>query len=291
MKILDKKFLYPISYSFVMAFSVLWIDKLGDIFVTSTMLGFVAIFATVFYNAINLKNIVRSHISIFQNFKDWFLMSFSFAMTWLFTYYSVIYGSPRLSLISYYLILPIITSLFSKIYIRAFIFVLLLSLCYVFFPESNYTNIPIFILCGIFGYLYMKFSEIYANSSKLSATSVLSTRFYILIITSFILCSICHNYDIMIETSNTSLNNEIIMLLVLACFNLLPNYIAQKGIIISGANNFAKIISFTPMVIFVLQGFVLMEWDVMSLILCLVSSFFLITMINAPSNHSSAKVT
>ncbi|MGJ3499908.1 hypothetical protein PsalN5692_04000 (plasmid) [Piscirickettsia salmonis] len=259
---------FAIVYSLVMAFSVVWVSNLESSFHESFMLIIVSVAAVIFYNLINLKSLSKPYKSILNHPLHWLAMSFSFAMTWWLTYFSAIHGSPRLIMVALYLVLAICSCIAKKHYLCASICLVSLVVSFELIPEANIINIITSSICGIFCYIYMYLSETYAKLNKLGAAQLLSIRFYFLLFFSVIYAALFDHYHLKFDFnySHTTLI-ALLSIILLITFNLLPNFLAQKGVVLIGTNKFSRIITITPALTFFLEGFVHNHFDTVLMLL------------------------
>lgn len=265
-----------VVYSLVMAFSVVWVSKLESSFHESFMLITVSIAAVIFYNLVNYKSLSKPYKSILSHPLHWLAMSFSFAMTWWLTYFSSIHGSPRLIMVDLYLILAICSCMARKQHLCALICLASLAVSFKLIPEANLTNIVSSSICGIFCYIYMHLSETYAKLNKLGASQLLSIRFYFLLFFSVIYAALFDHYHLKFDFNYSHATLiALLSLILLIIFNLLPNFLAQKGTVLIGTSKFSRLITITPALTFFLEGVVKNHFDTVLMLLFVFVSILL----------------
>lgn len=266
--------LYSFFYVVLMAFSVVWVSHIHTDFTTASMLMLVSFSAIVIYSISNIKKLKETYASIGKFPVSWLLMSASFALTWWLMYVTSIYASPRAAVVVFYLVVGLLGSWSNKQHWGVIFCLVALGMSVFLLNELKPITIVSSLWCGIFGYLYMYFSESYAKKASLSASQVLAVRFLLLFFVSVLYQYFISKHELSIGLSVHDLF-WLPKLGLLVGFNLLPNYCAQQGIMLIGTSRFSQIIAFTPTVTFLIQGLFNGVWSIEVLALCLFVSVFL----------------
>lgn len=238
------------------------------------MLLIVSASAIIIYNLVNATSLKKIYSSILITPYHWVAMSLSFAMTWWTIYFSTIHASPRATIVIFYLVLALLSSLYYKKIIQSACCIVGIVVSIYMLPELDTTTILTSLLSGLFGYGYMKYSEYYAVNNQLKASQVLAIRFYMLFALSVLYLHFSAD-STLLTSAHYNLFRVILDLSILILFNLAPNYCAQKSIMAIGTNKFSQIISITPVITFLLQGLFEKKWNASILILCLAVSLLL----------------
>jgi hypothetical protein len=266
--------LYAFTYVMLLAMSVIWVHSLHTVIHESLMLLIVSASAILIYNIISIKSLKCTYKSILRTPVHWAAMSLVFALTWGLMYFSTIQASPRASIVLFYLVVALLGCISNRQLFYSLCCAAAILISINILPELTTKTIFSGILSGIAGYFYMKLSETYARSNKLEASQVLAVRFYFMFFMSLLYITLSKHALVHINF-NGSVFWLIGSLILLIIFNLVPNYCAQKSLVLVGTNKFSQIISLTPAVTFILQGIYEKQWNTYVLILCVVISLLL----------------
>lgn len=265
--------LFAALYVIVMALSVVWLDKLHQSMSASFMLFIVSLSAIILYSASSVKQLKKSYQSISQFPLQWLCMSLSFALTWWLMYFTTIHASPRAAIVIFYLVVGCLGCLLDRHIFASLLCVISIILSILMLHELTLYTVISGIGCGVFGYVYMHSSGRYAELAGLSASQVLSIRFQPLFFAA--LLGVVIGDGALPSLTGMHVLSMAISLTLLILFNLLPNYCAQKSIMLAGTNRFSQIIAYTPAITFVVQGLFDQVWDWKILALCLTISILL----------------
>lgn len=265
---------FAFFYVVIMAFSVVWIGQLQNNFSEPMMLMIVSLAAIVIYNLLSLRHIRKAYVAIAASPLYWLGMSLFFALTWCFIFFSTIHASPRSTITVFYLTLAMLGCVFDKKYIFVLISCIFIIASFYLFPEFTAVTRLASLASGVCCYIYMRCSELFAVKNELEAHQVLSVRFYILFIMSIVLMYFQFRHAV--PAISGSMLFVYFALLLLIFFNLMPNFCAQKGILMLGTKKFSQFIIWTPVFTFVLQGLFNHEWNLQALGLCLAASLLLV---------------
>jgi len=237
------------------------------------MLLIVSGVAIVFYNLVNANALGRIYNSLRMLPFLWLLMSLSFALTWGLVYFSSIHASPRAAMVIFYLVVASLGYASDGAWLYAALCVVGFCLGFVLLPELTPVTGIAGLFSGICGYLYMQLSGEYAIQANLSASQVLALRFYILFFASLIV--VFFSKGVYHIHAPVHVLQTIAAFMLLIVFNLVPNFCAQKSIILIGANRFSQIIAWTPVFTFLVQGVFEGVWNGSIFLLCLSVSLLL----------------
>ena len=218
------------------------------------MLLYCVILAMLFFNIINFFNIVEMHRKCWHCKKEWFLVSVIILVVWVSSFYGAgISGGFSFNIIVFSLtgclgfafhkevdrekillasVIAFLILIFAlwKLYICGFEIIQVLGLITSF-------------VAGVSIYLYVKYSFALSEKAGLSATQILATRYYIMII--FLLFIIPKNsVDITLKAADLYLYLSILAISVVSF--IIPLFLVQKGIIKSGVDMHVMIMAFIP---------------------------------------------
>jgi hypothetical protein len=258
---------YAFVYLVMMALSAVWVNRFHQVASQPLMLGVVSLAAILFYNAIERHQLARVYRAILRFPILWLAMSVFFALTWGLIFYASIHASPRAAIVIFYLVVAVLGYALDYQRISTVICFLALAGGMYLLPELTLQTATISVLAGVCGYLYMWASGRYAQQASLSATQVLAVRFYVLLLGSVVACALSPvGMHVNITLPGWQLIASFVLLIF---FNLTPNFCAQQGIILMGANQFAKVTCWTPVFTFGVQGLFEGVWDIKVFCLCL----------------------
>lgn len=266
-------FLYIIS----IAMSVIWVDQLGKSYNPWVLLLGVSIIATIIFNLISFKSFIKNHKLIFQDFGLWLLLSLMMAICWYLTYEATIISSPRALISILFTSSAGFSAIAQKNYLKFILCTLTVLLIYIVTPESSYISLIESILAGLSFFLYYKYSTKFASKHALTSLDILAVRFYLLIIVSLAFTLYYEFYSV--EFKNIVFENPISTLLIiilLAIINMIiPNYFSQSSAIHLGYETFSTLVSFTPVITFLLQGIFYADWNLFIFLACAFASVIL----------------
>lgn len=266
--------IYPVLYIVLIALSSNWIKLVEHSFSQPFMIFIVSLSGVVIYNFSCLKDLRATYQAVLAAPHYWFLMSVTFALTWWLVYYSTIQASPQSSMTIFYLTLALLGCVFDRRYVMAVICAFYVGSAIFLFPELTWITRVTIIISSIACYMYMRYSELYAIKNKLEARQVLAVRFYLLLMLSIFLLFLSPVPPVLrLGESNMFLVTSLAFLVL---FNLLPNFIVQKGVVAVGTEKFSQLSVWAPVSTFALQGVFTGHWSVNAMLLCLSASLLLV---------------
>ena len=292
-----KGYLQAVLYILVIAASTTWVDHLGDNISIPLLLLGVSVVAMLFFNIVRYKNFVQNHKTIKQSPVLWLVMTTSMLLVWWLTYYSVIHASAGILIAIFFLWQGICASIAKQHWLAASLSLLVWIAIYYLSPKLTPITFATSTLAGIFTYAYYRASLAYTARHKMAALDILAIRFYPLILFSSV-----YAFFYMQQSTALYINSNpltiVATLIALGFLNMImPNICSQSSVQNIGAENFSFVVTLTPLLTFLLQGFFLSTWSWKLLLACLLTSAILnITMLSRlkkriPSLTASRKQT
>ncbi|MED7788731.1 hypothetical protein [Francisella sp. 19X1-34] len=247
--------IYTILFIITTAISAILIHIIGNIMPAMLMIFLSITIALLFFNILNIKKICLTYGSLIKNDKKNFLIiNLLMLNMWGGSFLIPIYFTPSILAIPYFLILGFCgtISLFfkknNKFYLlRAILLFTTLIALYIYYSFCYQISLFIILLVstlitGISGYLYLKVSSNF-NSKSYSSIEILSFRFFIIWIISFLY--------VLEKQQIFQLSIEMLpMVFLIATISLIiPIYFSQKSIEKIGAVKSGIGFSITPIVI------------------------------------------
>lgn len=249
-------YLDGIIYAIVTAISFVFIDKIDSYINPLISLMFMALGATLWFNLINIKSLMRLYSVCYKDY-NYILLTIVIAINWLASIYAPHYSDPFVYLAIYFIVLAIcgfIANYLQARYKNDLIscgFLLLALICIVLFYDiAGNRQLNIGLVLGIIGglsaYVYAKLSAKICKKNSLSSSQLLAVRFIPLCIILLILIHLNH-----IEVKLTFLNLIALTLMTIISL-IIPVYFYQQAINKLGAGKSSIIVAFTPIITFIL---------------------------------------
>ena len=252
--------------------STVWLHDLGKNLGLVTLLIYPTLITTIVFNLFTLRNCIKNHKTILKTPIKWLKMSTSLIFIWLFTYISAIYGSPDFFIPIFFLTSALCTSIYKNYILKSITCIFAILIVFIFSPHSQIIILLTSLIAGASAYLYYSWSYLYGKEHNMSTLDLLSIRFYLLLIVLIIYSSSFDNiYNLRLENYN-----QLLILIILAISNMiLPIFLSQKSLDILGVEKFTFILSFLPVLTFIVQYFFTGLWDWFVLLSCIISSLVL----------------
>lgn len=246
--------LYAFLYVIISGFSFVFIEKLyADISPFFSLL-IMSIITTIFFNLVNIHNLKKMYVACWQEKKLWFGIMVVILVMWSCTMIgpgligASLYGFIYFSFLG---VLGYLSAYFrrekldrNKLYFSFAIFLLIVTgIIDLLREELNLSSIfglALGLIGGITSFIYFKQTQMLVKRVKLSASQILAIRFYLTIITMFIILP-KGNFDLYLTWNNMW------QLLGLSFFSLIiPLYFMQKALEKITSEQSAIILSLVP---------------------------------------------
>ena len=230
-------------------------------------------FACIYFHLINYRRNANLYKK-FINEKLFFIqLNLIVALMWVTTYYSIYFSSATVFVYEFFMVGGCLSLLFRKNKnisqkLASFLFIILICAPFLIY-ETHPLGILLGISAGIFGFIYNISSNKIALSLNLSASQILASRFWLLILLSAALLPKDFSQQLTLISFIT-----IIGITVLSF--ILQIWLNQKSVITIGGQESSFISSFAPALTFIVQGVVLDNWFAPILILSLLGSGYII---------------
>lgn len=251
-------YIFGFLYVIVISLAAVWLNSLGQSFPVFVMLFYSALITCCFFIIIDCRNIVRNHIAIIKHPLPWFIMSLALLFMWTATYLGMVYGTPHSFLALCFLISAALASIVKRDIKKLFFCCIAGAICYYFTPDRNILILLVSLMGGTSAYVYSYSSYQFSQKSTMPAQSVLSVRFYLLLVGTFIMV-ICSPKGL----SGFAVNwHGILILTLLAISNMvIPNFLSQSSLQILGVNAFTFLATALPVTTFFISALVKKEWN------------------------------
>jgi len=289
---------YSFLYVIIFTFAAVLIQKLYftvspvfSLLVTGTI-------ATIYFNVINIGKLKTVYAQCWQHKKLWFAIMLTILVMWNCSMNGPGLIGASLYNFLYFAWLGMLGYLslgfqnwktnHLKFYFGVFIFLLIaaLSIHYLYVHKPS-LKLVIGILLALIGgtssFVYFKQSKTITDSAKLSATQILSVRFYLTVVLMLILIP-----KHAVLSYVTPFNMGLLVLLAFLSL-IIPLYCLQKALEKITAEQNAIIISLAPTTIAILQELVFKDVDFRYLVLYLLYTLVLVASYFV-TNNKSAKV-
>lgn len=261
-------------YALFTAISFTYIDKLGDDINPYWSLLIMSVIATLFFNAINYKELKRIYKACYSDNIIYMQMALSVGINWLCSIFAPNLSDPFIYLALYFMVLALVGFIFMEKnnrldrlvhYLCAMSLILLIVIVGFYYNIKENKNITAGMLLGIFGgitaYLYAHSSNKLATRNHLLPTQVLAVRFLPLVL-ALISWLLLNHMEITLSIS------ESLILLVMAIVTLvIPIYFLQAAINKLGVTKYSIFVAITPGITFVIYSLTLKRLSVHNLIL------------------------
>lgn len=278
------KYLFSISYAIITAFSVVLIHASTKNLAPIVSLWITAFFALLYFHLLNLAVLPKIYRQALSQKWSWLGINIIIAGMWLATFYGTAWAG-GFNFIFIYFVTAAMISFFvlwrrehkkTSTYLIAWIGLLALLLVFMLLEQpkklslSYELGIALSFIGGVCGYLYRKESYEFAGKTGLSATQILSIRFY-----GIILIGIWFLPHHMTEIFNGIV---LVQIFLIALFSfILPNYLNQVGILKVGAETHSIIVATCPMLTYLIQATLNQHWSpiliMISVIACMLLAF------------------
>ncbi len=259
-------YLLGIGYTCSLSASTIWLNQLGKNFPLTIMLFYSALISTILINAINYKQIITCHKTIFKDKGNWFLMSLSMVFVWYFAYYSTIYSSAEFYISIVFLVTAFLSSISIKNYFKAAACLVSLTLCYHLIVSANIPALLAAIVAGIATYVYYKLSYQFSEKNKITAIGILSIRFYFVLI----IVGLMALFQDDIITYSLSAEQLAILTLLSIVNMVIPMILSQSSFQKIGVSRFTFLTSLIPALTFTIEFILQREVSVNLIFLCIV---------------------
>ena len=265
-KSMTQGYIFGFLYVIVISSASVWLNNLGQDFPVFMMLFCSALITCSFFIIVDCRNIVRNHIAIIKHPLSWFIMSLALLCLWTATYLGMICGAPDFFLALCFLTSAALASIIKRDIKKLFFCCVAGIICYYFAPETNTLVLSVSLLGGISAYIYSYSSYQFSQKSTMPALSVLSVRFYLLLVGTFIMVAYSPA-----GLSNLAVNwHAILILTVLAISHMvIPNFLSQSSLQILGANTFTFLATALPVTTFLISALVKKQWNSEMFFACL----------------------
>lgn len=176
-----------IFYTLMTALSSIFIHETTHVMTPLLSAFNTFLFCLLIYSALSLGTF-KKVITIKSNFLSIFMLNVTTAICWIFTFLSLQCIPPELYLFVYLCAMPIFSTVLyrHKIGKAVLLFFGLLILIYTYHDSTLYYGIVLAFIGGASGTVYSIYSK--RVSQHFSTAEILSLRFYLVVIVTFILC-------------------------------------------------------------------------------------------------------
>jgi len=228
--------------------------------------------ACLYFHLINVKE----SVTIYKKFNHeqvlFVKLNLAVAIMWMTTYYSIYYSSATVFVYEFFMVGGYLSLVYrdrknsSQKLAAHFFMVLILAPFFIY--KTQMLGILLGILSGVFGFIYNITSNNVALKLNLSASQVLASRFWFLVI----LSGIClPKYFLQTLT----LSDFIVIIIITALSFILQIWLNQKSILSIGGKESSFMASFAPTLTFITQGIVLNHWFLPILLLSFLGSVYI----------------
>lgn len=270
-------------YVLFTAVSFTFIDKLDDHINPYISLLCLTIFATIFFNAINYKNLKTMYMGCLNNKSLYLGITLCIGVNWLCSIFAPNQSDPFIYLALSFITMAICGFVFIKknnkqdYYVHygcILVFIIMIIFIHRYYEigknRSLNFGIIIGIISGLSGYLYGYISNSFAKKASLNATQVLGVRFWLLIIMLIIVVLSQHlNLNVIKE------NLGVLFLMSLLSM-IVPNYFNQSSLIKLGVTRRAIFVVITPGITFLIYSISAMRFDKINFIIALITTLVMI---------------
>jgi hypothetical protein len=290
------KYSYSLIYALSTSLSIILIEKMGEQLPPLLSLLICTLFTTVYFHLINFKTIPLIYRQMFKATKDWLLNCAIVAVIWIVTFYGAKEADGFMFLFVYFITAAIISCValllhnakisYSQLIGAIGLLALLIIVVFIQQPPLKHLNyaygILLAIIGGISAYIYRKMSYSLLNKSQLSASQILSVRFYGIILIAMIATP--HNSFALLNFKS------FIYTIIIAILSfLLPLYANQRGIINAGPEVHSIIGASCPLITYVLESSINHTWSISLLICSIIGSGLLV--LSVPRSRDSLALT
>lgn len=266
-----KGYIFGFIYIALVASSTIWLTSLGRDNLIPILLFYTSLSSIIIFNIISFTNIKKNHHSISQSMKNWGYMSVSLVLIWYFTYYSTTHSSAEFFIATAFLTTAFVAATFEKKLLKACAGVSSLTLTY--FYSQHAAPIPLLtaVLAGIAGYIYYRTSYQFSKDTNMDVLSILSIRFYFVLIFAMIFIISSGNIA-QLKITGT----QAFIFIIFSLVNMIiPAFFSQSCLHSIGVARFTFLNTLIPTITFLLQAVFNGVWHSGMLIACLCATLTL----------------
>lgn len=245
----------------ISSISIHYVEKAIDPTITA-LVAFT--YCIVIFNCLNFRKIAIAYQTALLNKKLLSLVNISTAIHWLAAVWTLNYIPASIYLTLFMGLLPISTYLVHRLVLKKWgqklgytpllIILLSLALIYCDFPKDHINRLD--FIKGIFtmiiavttGSYYLICSKQFQEATQLSSLSIVSLRFYVLVIVCFF-TALYQHYPVIFTVQHYFLD----MLWITLTSSVIPAFLTQKSVSTLGALKFSYFIPITPMLTYCLE--------------------------------------
>lgn len=263
-----KGYTYSLFFCGAVAFSSILIHDTNQSVNPYLSVFLTFLICTVWFNLVNVKYLAQLYSRIFSNRKIFFLINILTALNWVTTFEALKYIDPILYISLFMGLTPIFTYFittiqqknefkFKTILISLSIACILIIITMLdkkslsMVGNNNFNKgVILTVISSIASSVYMIYSKKMETKLALTASQIVGTRFYVLVIYSGL---VCLNGNCFSEIYNIQFSNFICLALV---SSIIPMYSIQKSIFYIGAVKTSFIIPFAPIFTYMILFFI-----------------------------------
>lgn len=252
------KYRYALGYVFCVALVSVIRAKLLLELSPIIVLLISSILACGYFHLVNYKESLGIYKKLFAKKMLFLNLNVIVGLMWFATYYSIYFSSAATFVFEFFIVGGCLSILFRS-NTRSFsdkslsLPLIILILTPFFIYKDQYVGIMLGILAGVSGFTYNMLSNKAATLLNLSASQILASRFWLLIVLSAFLVP----RDLLAQVT---LSAFITTTFITALSFVLQVWLNQKSVITIGGKESSYISSFAPTLTFVMQGVLLGDW-------------------------------
>ncbi|MFB4361294.1 hypothetical protein RAC65_11590 [Pantoea sp. BS_8] len=248
-------------YIALTAASQVFLNHVGSGLPAAVSLFYMAAAASLIFNLWEVRRIRRNHTALCRYWPAWTVMSVSFVLNWLCSWYSVTHAPADFFIAIFFLSSALCNCVRDRLRIKGITIVSALTAIW-WLSGVGLVVLSTSLMAGAFMFIYYLSSMRFSQQSGLGPVSVVSLRCYLLLV-----C--CAGY-LMEQRGFASLalsteNLRSVMVLIIANM-VLPSFLSQTCLQWVGVTVFTFMNSLIPMLAFLMQSVLSGEWPVSMLL-------------------------
>ena len=265
-----RNYAFSILYCIAVGIASATIDGATDFLPVAYSLFMTCCISMLYFHIISIKQVIDLYKQLLRNKTLFIQINLIVAIMWLSTFYGISLEGATFFNIIYFVGRSLFIKLTKGNLLSSLIILLFLLIVYKVHIHNGIIGFMIALLGGLAGYLYGIISAKMNSSLNLTASQILASRFWLLIIILFLLIP---DKDFI---QYTNLHNVILVIFIAFITMIVQLWLSQKAILNIGINKHGYITTLVPFSTFLAQGVILNSWNVIMLLFSLIVPFVLL---------------